>query len=389
MRNSVENDVKFLIGDTALENLMFELRLNGCKTPMLVCDDMANRLGYKRELFRAVDGSDCDLAYIDQKIADIATIDDVERIARAYVAGGCDCIIGLGRKAVVQTTKCAKVLLREGVSNLSHYDDCPIGKYPVRDVPLFLVPTNFASGSECSDTARVYDTKRNKIYSFDTSYASTQVVVVDKRMTDIVPPKAIASYGLCAFAMACAGYLYESQVFSKPYAEAAIELLNDTLIPCIVHNADRSKRTSMMAAVVLAGCGYGNLHKHLLTEMTDAISDRYRINYNNVFAILFRQYVRLHDNAPQLMSELLASLIGEHECAMCTRAGRPAKTLETIEQVYANVSEVVDYHERLSTMGVERSHFAALAQQVIATHGDKSDPEAAYSFLSQWLERCY
>ena len=55
MRNSVENDVKFLIGDTALENLMFELRLNGCKTPMLVCDDMANRLGYKRELFRAVD----------------------------------------------------------------------------------------------------------------------------------------------------------------------------------------------------------------------------------------------------------------------------------------------------------------------------------------------
>lgn len=389
MRSTVENDVKFLFGDQALENLMYELYIRGIKSPMFVCDDMARRLGYKRELFRAVDGNGCDIACIDQRVEDIASVQDVERIVRLYATNNCDCIIGMGRKGLVQAVKAAKILLRDGVSTMAHYDTHAVGEYPARNVPMFLIPTNLASGSECMDVARIYDTKQNKVYAFDTAYASTQVVVADRRMSDIIPPKAVASYGLCAFSMACAGCLYEPQVFVRPYAESALEILNRTLTPCIVHNADANLRTALMSAVILSGCGYGNLHKHLLTELSDILSDRYRINFNNVFAVLFRRYVQMHENDPLRMEQLLLSLIGEHEWAMCTPAGRAAKAAECIEAVFAQVCEKVDYMDHLSELGVERSDFAAIAEQVIAQHGDKADPEATYSFISQWLEASY
>ena len=48
-----DNNIKFIIGEKSLENLAYEIRLEGCDKPMLVCDDMARRLGYKSILLKA------------------------------------------------------------------------------------------------------------------------------------------------------------------------------------------------------------------------------------------------------------------------------------------------------------------------------------------------
>ena len=75
-----DNNIKFLIGEKSLENLAYEIRLAGCDKPMLVCDDMARRLGYKSILLKAFDGTDTDINYIDHSIGDIATTNDCEKI---------------------------------------------------------------------------------------------------------------------------------------------------------------------------------------------------------------------------------------------------------------------------------------------------------------------
>lgn len=383
------SDVKFLAGERALENLVFELRLRGCKSPMLVCDDMCYRLGNKKELFKAFDGGNLDIACIDQKTGDLATSADVERIVRRYLAAGCDSMIALGRKSAVQTAKCAKIMLCDGISQLSYYDNNSAGQYGVRSVPLFIVPTNFGSGSECINRARVYDTRKNTVYQFLTPFASAQVIAIDPRMTDIVPPKAIASFGLHALAMAVEAYTVADTVFCRPYAESALQLIVDNLIKSIVHNADKNYRTNLLTAVVLASCAYDAVRRPLLSDVADVISDRYRINYANVYSILFRRYLQVHELDQGLLGNLLLSLAGPHEYAMCAQAGRAAKSLELIEQTYATVEEKVDYNAKLSDLKVEKAHFASIAEQVIALRSDLEDEETSYSFIVDLLERAF
>lgn len=382
-------DVKFLAGDRSLENLVFELRLRGCKSPMLVCDDMCYRLGNKKELLRSFDGGNLDVACIDKKTGDLATRSDAERIVRRYLSAGCDSLIALGRKSAVQTAKCAKIMLCDGISDLGYYEDHGVGQYAVREVPLLVVPTNFGSGSECIDRARVYDVDRNKVYRFHTGFASTQVVAIDPRMTDIVPPKAIASFGLHALAMSVEAYLFSDTVFCRPYAESAIQLIADNLIESIVHNADKNYRTNLTVAMVLASCAYNALDCPLLSDLTDVISDRYRVNYSNIYSVLFRRYLGMHACDPERLSQILLPLAGTHEYAMCASAGRAAKAEEIIAQWYERVSEKVDYNDKLSELTVEKAHFAAIAEQTIALRGDCDDPEATYSFIVELLEKSF
>ena len=85
-----DNNIKFIIGEKSLENLAYEIRLEGCDKPMLVCDDMARRLGYKSILLKAFDGTDTDINYIDHSIGDIATTNDCERIVKEFIKSESD-----------------------------------------------------------------------------------------------------------------------------------------------------------------------------------------------------------------------------------------------------------------------------------------------------------
>ncbi len=391
MSKIVDNSVKFIVGERALENLPYEIKLAGCSKPMLVCDDMSYRLGLKKSVLKAFDGSGMDIEFIDQKVGDVATCDDVERIIKEYNSSNCDCMILLGKKSVVSVGKASKIMIKDGSFVVAQYDGKTLSDLPVKEVPLFIITAYFGSGIECSGKVRIYSKDQKTIYEFDSIYAQTDGVIIDERMTDIMPPKAIASYGLFALAMAVDGYIKsDERIYTKPYSMTAIEILSKNLMKGILHNADKRARKELHTAVVVAGCGYFLIEKQLLAVMSDVISDRYKVNHANIMAILFRHYIKMTKFNKDMLAELLPSFVSMEEYAQTSEEHAGEAVLHKIGSLYEQVGEYVDYNKSLKDFGIEKSDFPSIAEEVIASVDakDRTD-EYSYSFLINLLEESY
>ncbi|MGN0770986.1 MAG: iron-containing alcohol dehydrogenase [Christensenellales bacterium] len=380
-----DNNIKFIIGEKSLENLAYEIKLAGCDRPMLVCDDMARRLGYKSILLKAFDGTDVNINYIDHLIGDVATSDDCERLVREFNKSASDCLILLGKKAVMSAGKVSKIMLCEGTMNVSDYEGRELSSIEVKKIPTFVVPTNYASGIECSNKVRIYSPDHKTIYQFDSVYAQSDAVVVDSRMTDITPPKAVASYGLYALAMAVDGYVKSGdRLYTKPYALTAIEIIQDHLVKGILQNADKDHRREIMSAVVIAGCGYYQIEKNFLAVLSDVISDRYKVNQANVMAILFRHYIERTNVNRQLLGELRICVDNDDD----TSDDDVKVVVDKILSLYSEIDNVVNYNSRLSDFNIAKSDFASIAEETIAA-ADVQSEEFSYSFIINLLEEAY
>ncbi|MEG1394515.1 MAG: iron-containing alcohol dehydrogenase [Clostridia bacterium] len=388
MINAISNNIQFLVGDKALCNLAYKINSFGCNRPMLICDDMTYRLGQKKILLHSFDATGLNIAVVDQLIGNIATVADVERILNLFVKNNCDCIITLGRRGAISAGKAVKIMLKDGVNKLDYYSSHKLGAYEVLDAPLFVVPINLAGAGEGLKSARVYQDD-SKVFQFETDSAESNVIVIDEVMTDTLPPKAVASYGLYAFACACEACAHcDDNIYFRPYAVTAINILRENLMPSILHNANVKFRTNLMSAVVFAEKAYSYLGSTLLSELSHIISDRYRANYCNVFSLLFARYITMHKYSQELLAELLLPLGGEKAYIECVEEARANRTIEFVEQVFAKVNETVDYQYGLSKFGVDKAHFTAIAEQAIG-YLDPDDEEARYTFIMELLEKSF
>ena len=258
-----ENNLKLMVGEDIINNLPYSLSLRNCEKAMIVCDEPAYRLGYVDMVKTAFSNSPIDIMFVYQKVGDIALDTDIEEIARKFKYFKCDSIIAIGKKSAVMAAKGAKILITEGVRYVSHYKKESLSDYPTEDLQLVVVPTNFGTGFEALPIARIYNKVNNEIYEFDTTYCATNILVLETKMTDIIPPKAIATYGLHALAMAMECYVKdETPMIAKAYADAAIATVYKYLIKCLFKNANKEYRQKIMEAVGFAGCGYAMIKKN-------------------------------------------------------------------------------------------------------------------------------
>ncbi len=384
------NNTKIIAGQKALESLTFELQQYDVKRPFLICDDMSYRLGNLAQLLKAFDGFDIRFHYICKEVGDIADVKQCEQLVKQFRTNDCDGIVALGRKSVVDTAKCIKLMLKDGISFVSTYDNTAISDYSIMNVPLFIVPTNYANGNEAQNYSRVYDTKNNKVYQLKSDFIRTTTVIIDDRMTDIAPPKAISSYGFYALSMATYAFLEgENKLYVRPYASSAIELIRDNFIPCILHNANKDYRTNLMTAVIISGLAFDGIGENIVSEISNVISDRYLVSFPNVFAIIFKHYFLMHQWNKENLQQLLLPVAGEDEYSQCNPVARAEKCMSTLKDLYNHISEIIDTNKSLKDLKVEKSHFASIAEAVISSHYKENDDEATYRFIVQLLERAY
>lgn len=386
--NVFENSIKFLSGDKAVYNLPYELSQFGCMRPMVICDELAFRLGPYDYVKSALDAADVKIAKTFYKVDNIATSSVCHDVVNQYKAAKCDCIIAIGKKGAITTAKGSKILLCEDIHNINHYDYISISDYSIREVPLFVIPTHLGTGVEASNFVRIYAKESNKIYEFNTDYAASNEIIIDSLMTDILPPKAIVSHTLYALAMSieCFACKKDVPLLSKAYADASMKLLKQYSEKCMLRNANIEYRTKMLEAVVYAGAGYALLERGMLAKLSDLISDRYRINYPNVFAILFRQHIKKAESTPTL-GYALSALVDNAEYAMYAKEMRVQKLLAEIENAYIKVEKYVVYNNKLSSFNIPKEELESIANQYLDSiqEGDLTTKEE----LLELLESAY
>lgn len=368
-----DNTIKLLVGTDVINDLPYNLSLKNCEKVMIVCDEIAFRLGYVDMVKNVFTTSPIDIVYIYKKIGDVATDKDVEEIARMYRYYKCDTIIAIGRKASMLAAKGAKLLIVESVRYLSHYIANPISEYPTNDACLVCVPINFGSGYEALPLTRVYDKEHNKVYEITSQYSSTDILVLETRMSDIIPPKAIATYGLFALSLALECYKDdETPMISKAYADAAIALVYEYLIKCMFKNADMLYRQKIMEAVGYASCAYASIKKNnLLAPLSDIISDRYLANSANIYAILFRKYIPTVKMG-RAFGYAINSMVDANDYALYAKEARIQKTLAQVEDLYLEVEKCVDFNARLRDFGIKEEDLQEIADEFQRYNEDES-----------------
>ena len=379
-----ENTIKLMVGDGIVDNLPYVLSQKNCEKVMIVSDEPAFRLGYVDMVKRALANSPVEIKYLYNSVGDIALDKDSEEIARKYKNFNCDGIIAIGKKSAIMAAKGAKVLITEDVRYLSSFKSNNLTDFPSDTALLITIPINFGSGFEALPMARIYDKVNNAIYEIDTNYCATDIFVLDTKMTDITPPKAIATYGLFALSLAAECFIDDnSNMMAKAYADAAIVTIYKYLTKCIFKNANREYRQKVMEAVGFAGCGYAMIKKNdLLNSLSDIISDRYYANYANVYAILFRHYIQGVE-VGRAFGYALNAMVDANDFALYAKESRAQKTLAQIEGLYKEVEECVDFNAHLSDFGMKGEDINEIVTLFERTNEDKTITKAKVVDLLQ------
>lgn len=357
-----ENTIKLMVGDGIVNSLPYTLTQKNCEKVMIVCDEPAYRLGYVDLVKNALSSSPIEVKYIYKGVGDIALDTDAEDIARNYKYFKCDCIIAIGKKSAIMAAKGAKVLITEDVRYVSSFKSKGLTEYPTDNALLVCVPINFGSGFEAMSVARLYEKSHSSIYEITTRYAATDILCLDTKMTDITPPKAIATYGLFALSLAIECFIDDdTNMIAKAYADAAIGIIYRYLNKCIFKNANNEYRQKIMEAVGFAGCGYAIINRNeLLSPLSDIISDKYLANFANIYAILFRQYVK-NIELGRAFGYALNSMVEPNDFALYAKESRAQKTLAQIENLFKNIEDCVDFNAHLADFGVKEEDLESIA----------------------------
>ncbi|MDE6614835.1 MAG: iron-containing alcohol dehydrogenase, partial [Clostridia bacterium] len=258
-------------------------------------------------------------------------------------------------------------------------------------VPLIVCPTNLSSGVEASNFVRIYDVEHNDIFEFNTSFAQTNLMVIDPLMTDTMPPKSIATSGLHALAMAVMSLTLdgENTPLGEVYAVTSIKMLTENLKKCILQNGVKSFRFRVLFASILAGYAYWQKPKDILSELSDRMSDRYRANYANIFLILFLNYISMHKWNNDFDSDNLINLLGDNAYLLLkdTNAGQDI-VANSVNNYYKRLKNYVDYVDNLKDLGIKKEDFVDIASSVISMHTDESK-EYTFSFIMELLEKSF
>lgn len=382
---------KLLGGSNALANLCFELKEKNVSRPLVIMDEYAQRLGYFREVKRAMQEDDIRIIGFCSGVTGVPA--DCDAAVKKFKQLDCDCILGLGGPEVVNVAKAVKLMIGQNANAFDMFRYAPVVKrirYGGADVPLFLLPCGIPSGIEATTRVRIADPETNLFYNFDSRRCCAAAVILDKRLTDIMPAKALGAAGLNALAMGILGFVDNAQnSIAQSYATSAIHAVMNTLVPAMRHNADAEYRMDIYSAIIEAGVAYYNARGSIFRDIVTEVTMRTGADLMLVTEILFPHFYRTRMNEERIFKGVLMPIAGEDVYASTNFNARDKVALEHIVTFWDKVTELAELPTKLSQIGAVQSDFAAIAEAVIARYrGDDADV-SNFTYITELLEKAF
>lgn len=250
-------------GPGSVGRIPFLLQSAGRKHPMIVTDP------YLRQALAPRLTALLEQAGIEYTIfSDVQpnpTSANCEACRDAYRAAGCDCFIGLGGGAPMDTAKAAACLLVRPGKTVAQLNGIlrVWKKLPV----LIAVPTTAGTGSETTIAAVIVDEKTRHKAAIMDPVLMPRYAVLDPELTVGLPPAVTASTGMDALVHALEAYFSRSNNTkeTKKLAEDAVCIIFRYLERAWQDGSDIEAREQMQLAAYKAGfafsrVGVGNVH---------------------------------------------------------------------------------------------------------------------------------
>lgn len=250
-------------GAGSVGRIPFLLKSASLKHPMIVTDPYLEKALAPR-LTALLD--EAGIAYtVFSDVQPNPTVANCERCRDIYRQSGCDCFIGLGGGAPMDTAKAAACLLVRPHKTIPQMNG--ILRVWKRLPVLIAVPTTAGTGSETTIAAVIVDQKTHHKAAIMDPVLMPRYAVLDPELTVGMPPAVTASTGMDALVHALEAYFSRSNNTreTKKLAEDAVCLIFKYLERAYRDGNDLEARQQMQIAAYKAGfafsrVGVGNVH---------------------------------------------------------------------------------------------------------------------------------
>lgn len=379
-----ENVTKILSGNKSLDSIPFELVALGAKSPLLISEDLIEKLGLLKRVVKAFDNGDIVIERIFTKVPDIATTEIVEVLVKLYNEENCDSIVAVGRSSVIAVAKAVKFMINQGSSNFNEIKPANV----ISDsIPLFVVPVFLGCGQEAINTANIYDLRQSKSYEIKSANASTTAVFIDKRMTDKVPIGLILSsymYIIATSISACESN--KTGEIAKVYAHTAIQIIIDQIKN--LSNANKGLyNVSIVESMIYSGIAKDDAGIELIDILAKTISRTKKIPYEKVYTIIFMHYFKELIKRDGTSRKELSHIISGYQEFNDSDDNNCLYT--ALEQIFEKLSKQAGLDLRLRSLNVERIEFAKIAELVSCDADNKKVQEFDFQDIFNILDQVY
>lgn len=350
------NPVKVVYGAKTIESIGEEVKVYGKKALIVTY----THIEFMIDVFEVIHKSLCDsgIEYIDYcGVTANPTLDQARSGIEICNEKGIDVIIGVGGGSAMDCAKviAAGVYYNEDLTRMisfSHSEDSQIP--PTKALPMVLIPTLPATGSEMNPTAVITDeatTKKSYVWAPECLYAKT--AIIDPELTTSLPAFQTACGAIDTIAHIVESYFNGTASnldLQDRMQEGVIRTVLDNLPKVLENGNDVETRGVMMWASSIALNGWllsGTYGWAPMHQMGHVLSARYNATHGATLATMILAWMRFFkdrdDNeryvqfAKRIYDETIDNAIDELE-KFLVKAGVPTR----IEQFGVEENDIDD-----------------------------------------------
>lgn len=342
------NPVKLLCGESALENIPYELERLGAHRPII----LVSRTMMQNGILEMIGGHYH--AVIESDIPKDSSFEVVDDLASRARVEACDSVLAIGGGSVLDTAKAVRVLLSQKKMMLRELLGSEWLTHGER-IPFIMVPTTSGTGSECTGVAVVQDDKLKVKQEIVSDSFLPDVAVLDPRCTEKLPPKLTASCGIDALTHAIEAYTgLQKNPLSNAYAYAAVQLIGKNLIAAVREPKNENYRMAMAYASAMAGIAFSNSMVGVVHATAHALGSVCGVPHGEAVGLMLPRVMRWQlDTAEQGYSELLCAFCGPEYYAETPARQRGEKLIEAIEDTLLHLHQKCGIPTTLKEAGVQ------------------------------------
>lgn len=279
------NPTKVVFGSGLVADLQAELSQIGARRYFLVSDRGLEALGLPARVAASLEDAGVEVVGTYLDVPENSEVGSVRACADTARTAGADGLVALGGGSVIDTAKCADILLSEGGDLVDDHSGAGTLRRPLK--PLVAIPTTAGTGSEVTRAAVILDEANSVKLSFSDTFLLPSLAVLDPELTLSLPPGLTATTAMDALTHAVESYVSPQwSPVSEALAAGAVRLIFANLEAAVADGSDLETRGALLVAAAMAGIAFSHAMVGCVHGMAHAVGGLFHVPHGAANAIL-------------------------------------------------------------------------------------------------------
>jgi alcohol dehydrogenase class IV len=299
---------KILFGIDAVKGVAAEVKQLGGRKVLIVTDPGLVKAGLIEAIKAPLDSEGIPFSLFE-RVEPEPPARVVDQCTQYLRDEDCDVIIGVGGGSSLDVAKATSIMATNEGSVL---DYAGIDMVPKRGLPKILIPTTAGTGSEVTRVLVITDEASNIKIAVYSSYALSDVAIVDPMMTLSMPPTVTADTGIDALVHAIETYVSMSATpFSDILAVEAITLIEENVTKAFAKGENVEARYQMSLAATISGLAFGSGGLGAVHALSNPLGIEYHLTHGRTNAIMLPHIMAFNLIGNATKFALIAEALGE------------------------------------------------------------------------------